>query len=208
MINGLTHHAAIAESFADTFEASFQPNNTPAHARLQQQFQLLYGSYCGDTFDIESAVKVELVDPAIRNLKLGRAAGPDAICAEHLLYSHPLLCVLLSLLFCLIFKYNYVPASFGIGMIIPLLKADNCDFTVADIYRAISVSSYVSKVFELCLSSMFDEWLGSDELQFGFKKGRGCRDAIYTLRGIVNHINTNGSTAVLCALEFGCIQSI
>ena len=32
------------------------------------------------------------------------------------------------------------------------------------------------------------------------KKGMGCRDAIFTLRGIVNHIN-NGSTAVLCALD-------
>jgi len=29
----------------------------------------------------------------------------------------------------------------------------------------------------------------------------GCRDAIFTLRGIVNYINNNGSTAVLCALD-------
>jgi len=34
-----------------------------------------------------------------------------------------------------------------------------------------------------------------------FQKGRGCSHAIYTLRGIVSHINTNGSTAVLCALD-------
>ena len=44
-------------------------------------------------------------------------------------------------------------------------------------------------------------WLHSDELQFGFKKGRGCRDAIYTLRRIVSHINDNGSTAVICELD-------
>ena len=158
----------------------------------------MYDDYCGAVFDVESSINVELVDRAIRDLKLGRAAGPDGICAEHLLYSHPVLCVLLSLLFRLMFVYKYVPDSFGVGMIIPLLKGDNCDCTAADNYCAITISPCISKVFELCMSSLFHKWLESDdELQFGFKKGRGCRDAIYTLRGIVSHINTNGSTVVL-----------
>jgi len=86
-------------------------------------------------------------------------------------------------------------------MIIPLLKGDDCDPTVCDNYRAITISPCVSKVFELCLSSVFHRWLVSDELHLGFKKGMGCRDAIFTLRGIVNHINNNGSTAVFCALD-------
>jgi len=38
-------------------------------------------------------------------------------------------------------------------------------------------------------------------LQFAFKKGRGCRDAIFTLRGIITHITSNSSTATLCALD-------
>ena len=79
-------------------------------------------------------------------------------------------------------------------MIIPLLKGDDCDPTVCDNYRAITISPCVSKVFELCLSSVFHRWLGSDELQLGFMKGMGCRDAIFTLQGIVNYINNNGST--------------
>ena len=102
-------------------------------------------------------------------------------------------------------KYSYVPEAFGVGMIIPLLKGDDCDVpTVCENYRAITISPCVSKIFELCLSSVFHRWLGSDELQLGFKKGMGCRearDAIFTLRGIVNYINNNGSTAVLCALD-------
>ena len=35
----------------------------------------------------------------------------------------------------------------------------------------------------------------------GFKKGMGCRDAIFTLRNIVSHITKSGYTAVLCALD-------
>jgi len=124
---------------------------------------------------------VELVDWVCRELKRGRSAGPDEICAEHLLYSHPLLIVQLSLLFRLIILYSHVPDAFGLGMIIPVPKGDDCDLTSTDNYRAITTSLCISKLFELCLSMVFQPWLQSDELQFAFKKGRGCRDAIFTL---------------------------
>jgi len=42
------------------------------------------------------------------------------------------------------------------------------------------------------LSSVLRPWLQSDEPQFGFKRGQGYLDAIYTLRGIVSHINNSG----------------
>jgi len=148
-----------------------------------------------------SVINVELVDRTIRDLKHGRAVGPDGIGAEHLQYSHPLLCVLLSFLIRLMLKYAYVPDAFGVGMIIPLVKGVECDPTVCDNYRAITITPCISKVFEICLSSVFQCWLHSDGLQFGFKKGRRCRDAIYTLRRIVSHINDNGSTAVICGLD-------
>ena len=75
------------------------PNNESAHARLQQDFRSMYMTYTGSAFDAQSAVNVELVDFVIRGLKHGKAAGPDGLSAEHLLCSHPLLCVLLSFLF-------------------------------------------------------------------------------------------------------------
>jgi len=84
------------------------------------------------------------VDRAISDLKCARAAGPDGISAEHLLYSHPLIHTLLSLLFRLMLTYRYVSDAFGVGMIIPLLKGDDCDSTVADNYRAITISPCIS----------------------------------------------------------------
>jgi len=49
-------------------------------------------------------------------------------------------------------------------------------------------------------SSVFHSWLQSDELQFASKKGRGCREAIFTLRTHITS-NSNSSTATLCALD-------
>jgi len=93
-----------------------------------------------------------------------------------------------------------VPGDFGSGVVIPLLKSGNLDYTVADNYRAITISPCVSKVFEMCLMNCFQYWL-VDELQFGFRKGRGCKDAIFTLQGVIKSINLQGSTATLCALD-------
>ena len=82
----------------------------------------MYSTYTGSPFDAESAIHVELVDSVIRGLKRGRAAGPDGVSAEHLHFSSPIICVLLSILVKLILKYSYVPDAFGVGMIIPLRK--------------------------------------------------------------------------------------
>jgi len=58
-------------------------------------------------------------------------------------------------------------------MIVPLIKGDDLDTTNTDNYRAITISTCFSKVFEMCLARGMNAWLKSDDLQFGFKKGRG-----------------------------------
>ena len=52
--------------------------------------------------------------------------------AEHLVFSHPIVCVLLSLLFRFIVVYRFVPDDIGAGLVIPLLKSENLDSTVSD----------------------------------------------------------------------------
>jgi len=99
VVNWFSDHASIAETFCNTYSTVFTPNNKQNHNQLQQKFQAYYAHYTGDNGDIDSMLTVELVDRVCRELKRGRSAGPDEICAEHLLYSHPLLIVQLSLLF-------------------------------------------------------------------------------------------------------------
>ena len=44
-------------------------------------------------------------------------------------------------------------------------------------------------------------YLQSSNRQFGFKKGVGCRDAIFSLNSIIDHYNDNNSTINLCSLD-------
>jgi len=48
-----------------------------------------------------------------------------------------------------------------------------------DIYRGITISPIISKVLEMCLLTRLE---GCSDRQFGFIRGVGCSDALYTLR--------------------------
>ena len=104
-------------------------------------------------------------------------------------------------LFNLVLQHGYVPASFGAGIIIPLVKDRLGDISKVDNYRAITVGCVISKAFELCISNKFGNFLTSHELQFGFKKDIGCANAVYVVQQIVEHFNSRGSSVYISSLD-------
>jgi len=46
-----------------------------------------------------------------------------------------------------------------------------------------------------------DEFLSTDELQFGFKRGMGCTEAIFALRTTIDHFTNNGSSVFMASLD-------
>ena len=44
-------------------------------------------------------------------------------------------------------------------------------------------------------------YLNTSDLQFGFKKGVGCSDALYTLKSVVDYYVRNDNTIVLSVLD-------
>ena len=64
----------------------------------------------------------ELINKCVRDLKLGKASGPDELMAEHLKYAHPILIYHSCILFRAISVHSVVPNDFGIGLIVPLVK--------------------------------------------------------------------------------------
>ena len=69
-----------------------------------------------------------------------------------------------------------------------------------DDFRAIAISSILSKVFEHCIIDRYQSFLVSSDNQFGVKKGVGCSFAIRTVRSIVDYYVSKGSTVNLCVL--------
>ena len=75
--------------------------------------------------------------------------------------------------------HSFVPSDFCTGIIVPLLKSKHGDATRLDMYRGITLSPVLSKLFEMVLLHLFEEFLVSDNLQFGFKKNSSCPHALF-----------------------------
>jgi len=86
------------------------------------------------------------------------------------------------------FVRRYVPAAFGVGTIMPVVKYKSKNLNDIDNYRPITLIPVISKIFEHVLLSLCEEQLVSDDLQFGFKHGLGCNEAIFALRTTVSHL--------------------
>ena len=158
-----------------------------------------YISWNGHTSFIVSHhyVSVEMIETIINCTKLGKACGPDNLSIEHLKYSHVVLLIHLKLLFSAIFAHNFVPDDFGSGIIVPLVKDKTGNINSVDNYTPMTLTPVVSKVFEGVLLRLCENYLVNDELQFGFKSGLSCSDAIFALRAITNHFISNGSSVFI-----------
>jgi len=63
------------------------------------------------------------------------------------------------------------------------------------------MSPIIFKVFEHCILDRLQTLFLSCDSQFGFKNGTGCRNAIYTVRNIVDKCIKGGDTVNVCAID-------
>jgi len=201
-VDGFTDHQQIADNFEKHFVALSSVVQSNANCNMQYTYEHTRPNYVGSSYQEEYRFDAELVGTVIKNLKCGKAAGLDTLTAEHLQYAHYVLPCLLAKLFNLIILHGYVPDSWGLSYIVPLLKEKNSYKSLkSDDFRGISISCVISKVFEQCVLDRFSSFLGTMDSQFGFKKATGCTHAIYTARSVINYYTQGGSTVNLAALD-------
>ena len=193
----------IADKFAQYFSNTYTCNNPARAEALKQEFHSKREKYCGLPVLNDLPFDTELVSTVVLNLKRGKAPDVYGLMAEHLLFCHPIVSVILSKFFRLLMITRYVPRGFKRNYIvrIPKLKDFRSKALTCDDFRGIAISPVLSKVFEYCFLERYQSLLTSSENQFGFKKGLGCSNAIHMLRNIVDGYIKNGSTVNLCAID-------
>ena len=68
-------------------------------------------------------------------------------------------------------------------------------------YTAVTISSCISKLFEMCLLEQYSSILDFSPLQFDFKEKLGCSHAIYSLQCVAEYFTLHGSTVNVCLLD-------
>lgn len=203
-VNGLNDSGEIAQAFADSFK-NVHYNSYSDVETLNQYSKLCNDSDCLDDECNEDvlidSVNVELVDKTIRSLKLGKASGPDALSAEHLIHAHPKLTIMLAQLFRSMLLHEFVPTNFGKGVVIPLVKDKNGDLSNVNNYRGITLTSVISKLFERVILHLCEDHLKTEDVQLGFKKSLGCPNAIFVVRSTIDYFIERRSTVYVAALD-------
>ena len=114
-----SHFSSLATpSSHDSFDPSFK---SLVHCEFSHLVELPPGDHIYLT--------LTEVEQAVRSLPPHKAAGPDGVEAEHLLYAGPLLIDHLRSLFNAILAMCHIPSSFLEGYIIPIPKGHNKDLS-------------------------------------------------------------------------------
>jgi hypothetical protein len=193
----------IVEKFATFFEQACTPNSEQFDKQNQNEFNSKFSDYTGDAMPAEKlAISAEIVSVAVLKINKGKAPGCDGIMLEHLLHCHPIIYSLLAKLFNRMLCTGHVPSDFGRGILVPLLKDDKLRGAhKVGSFRGITLSPVISKVFEHCLMELLNDYLYTDDHQFGFKPNVECSHALYTVRHVVDYFVRNDSTINLCLVD-------
>ena len=201
MLNGKTGAHNVLSEFTEYYKGIVQPHNAAIDVALAQEVeQLMMASSTGKE-NGNSYVTVGEVEKCIGNLKRHKAAYLDNISSEHLIYGGPQLTVHMTLLFNSMIHHCFVPNDFCNGVILPLLKNKHGDASDVNMYRGITLSPVISKLFESVLLCLYDEYLTSDSLQFGFKKNSSCIHALFTVKESVRYFTKRGSNVYCTFLD-------
>ena len=88
-------------------------------------------------------------------MKLEKAADCAGIETEHMVNAHPVLVSILDALFNAMLQHGYVPDNFCRGIIIPIIKDKSGDASNSSTYSGITLSSNISKLFEMFLLDLY-----------------------------------------------------
>src|ERR1043165_708768 len=201
VVNGLSNDTDIANAFAEVFVNSMNIGNiNDVNADRNLINSKLLHNYKGD-FSTDANISVELVDSVIKKLKNGKAVDCENLSYEHFLYCHPIVICVITKLFNVILESSTVPSSFGLGILVPILKGQKKSYNNTEDYRGITICNILSKILEHCLLLKCSKFFKCSNRQFGFQKEIGCSHAIFTMRIVANRVCQEGSTLNVCSLD-------
>ena len=195
MLNGKCGVNAIVHEFTCYYSNIFKPNTADADEKFRDKVDYRLTNDFSSVHD----TSVPLIDVSslldhMAKLKRGKTAGIDGIVNEHISFGGDCLAVHLSLLFNAMVRHSFVSAEFCHGITVSLLKCKHGDASQLDMYRGITLSPVLSKLFESVLLDLFGLFLTSSDLQFGLKK-LGCSHALFAFNNNNNNNNPTISNA-------------
>jgi len=96
---------------------------------------------------------------------------------------------------------KYVHDAFGMGIIVPIIQDKLSDSNDLNNYRGITLIPVISKLFEVLVLDIFQDYLITSNLQFGLKCNSGCANGIFVMSETIKYYLKNGGSIISAALD-------
>jgi len=146
-------------------------------------------------------VTVREVENAVKALNTSGSAGSDSVTPEHVSCAHPVVYVMLSLLYNMCIRHSAFPDDILEVILVPLLKDKNGDPSSKSNYRPIALSTVFSKILESILFSRCSDNLRTSDNQFAYKPNHGTDLAISLLKNATLEYTRRNTQVYACFLD-------
>ena len=191
-----TDSQVIADHFCDHFaKLAVSSPSSPLRNATSDVSRIEVTSFLSYDNILDYKILVEEIEGALKTIKLGKSGGVDCLDPEHLYFGGDALKLWLKKIFNRIVSLEKVPESLNEGLIIPVHKGKGKDPFLPGNYRGITLSSVISKLFEIILlqrlTPVLEEAGVPDFAQSAYQKGLAilCRC----------HLRHTGSIAHPCS---------
>ena len=203
---GLHTGNSLNKAWADYFSELATPtdHSDSSFADFHQTIHEKYEQLLQDPPAEVVSFSLEEVSECIDSLKVNKAAGPDDMEPEHLIYGGETLRVHLTAVFNAMVVERYVPEVFKLGMVIPIPKGHNKDLSIPGNYRGITILSNISKVFEKLLLLKISQLPSPptlNPLQGGFQQHLSCIHSALILQEAIQSLRDKGRKAYVAFLD-------
>ena len=107
-------------------------------------------------------------------------------------------------MFNVIFDSGNCPSIWTEGIIIPLFKKGHAND--ANNYRGITLISCLEKIFTSVINNRLLKWSNENSIvtdaQFGFKRGYGTTDAIFSLHTVISKVLSSKKKLYCCFVDY------
>lgn len=140
------------------------------------------------------------VEEVLKRMKKGKAAGPTGVVAEMMKASQVLTVDWLTDLCNLIVSEGKIPDDWKKSVLVPVYKGKG-DPMQCGSYRAIKLLEHAMKIVEMVMEKRIRKQVKIDDMQFGFREGKGTTDAVFILKQVHERYKTKGKNLIYAFVD-------
>jgi len=198
-VDGISGACNIANTFHEKYKHLYNivsyDENEMSSLKCQAMNDILLQDQCGNDLLIGDVLY------GIRQLKHGKTDGNTGHMTDHIIVGSDILSKHLHYLFNCMLNHGYAPHDFSLSTLIPIPKNTRKSLNDSNNYRAIALSSILSKALDHIILFKYQESLCTSDLQYGFKKHHSTTQCTFIVNEVIEYYLKNGSNVNIVLLD-------